>query len=169
MKLFRTMTVLLVFSVLLVPAARAQMSKVGFLNPQRVINESKIGRVAQDDLARLGREKDRQVAVALEKVQALKGELASGEVSVAEQSLREAELRRAARDYEAVVERSNLEIQEEERKLIRFIMHRADSILKALAEERGFTLILTDPEIVGYVVPQMDVTDRVISELDKML
>jgi outer membrane protein len=150
-------------------AASAQGSKVGFVNPQRIINESRIGRIAQEDLARLGKEKDRRVREALERVEAIKAELEKGTLSVSEEQAREKSLRLAARDYEIMVEESNADIQTEERQLIQFVMRRADSILRRIAEETGFTMILTDPEIIGYVAHSMDITDRVIKELDGMI
>jgi len=149
--------------------AAAQTSKVGFVNPQRIINESKIGRIAQEDLARLGREKDRRVSEALQEVEVIKQELSKGLLSVSEEQAREKALRLAAREYEQLVEQSNLDIQGEERRLIQFVMRRADSILRRIAEEMGFTMILTDPEIMGYVAPSVDITDRVIRELNGMM
>ena len=150
-------------------SASAQDSKVGFVNPQRIINESKIGRIAQEDLARLGREKDRRVGGLLSRVEAVKAELEGGKLSMTQQQMKEKELRIKAREYEELVQRSNLDIQGEERRLIQFIMRRADFILRRVAEERGFTMILTDPEIIGYVAGSMDITDRVIRELNAML
>ena len=155
--------------VLLAVPALAQASKVGFVNPQRIINESKIGKIAQEDLARLGKEKDRRVRQALDKVNKLQEGLKEDALSVSEQQSRETELRTTVRDYEQLVQNSNQEIQNEERQLIRFVMRRADSILKGIAKERGFTMILTDPEIIGYVDGSMDITDRVILELNSMM
>jgi outer membrane protein len=149
--------------------AQAQASKVGFVNPQRIINESKIGRIAQEDLAHLGKEKDRRVRQALDKVEAIKADLQKGTLSVSEEQVREKSLRVAARDYESMVDQSNQDIQGEERQLIQFVMRRADSILRRIAEEMGFTMILTDPEIIGYVSNSMDITDRVITELNSMI
>lgn len=149
--------------------AFAQESKVGFVNPQRIINESKIGRIAQEDLARLGKEKDRRVRESLEVVERFKNALQNGTLSVTEQQSQEKGLRIAVRDYEQLVESSNLEIQGEERRLIQFVMRRADSILRAIAQEMSFTMILTDPEIIGYVDDSMDITDRVISELNAVI
>ncbi|MDD3311507.1 OmpH family outer membrane protein [Pseudodesulfovibrio sp.] len=157
------------FFLLCAPAAADQLSRVGFVNPQRIINESKIGRIAQEDLARLGKEKDRRVGELLSQIDGLKAELEKSTLSVSEQQFKEKELRLNARDYEELVQNSNLDIQGEERRLIQFIMRRADSILRRVAEERGFTMILTDPEIIGYVSPAMDITDRVIQELNAML
>jgi len=147
----------------------AQESKVGFVNPQRIITESKIGRIAQEDLSRLGREKDRRVSELLSQVESVKAELEKGKLSMTQQQLKEKELRVKAREYEELVQHSNLDIQGEERRLIQFIMRRADFILRRIAEERGFTMILTDPEIIGYVSDSMDITDRVILELNSML
>jgi len=147
----------------------AQVSKVGFVNPQRIINESRIGRIAQEDLARLGREKDRRVRESLERVEAVKAEIDQGTLTVSEEQARERALRLAAREYEMLVEESNADIQTEERQLIQFVMRRADSILRRIAEEAGFTMIITDPEIIGYVADSMDITDRVIKELDAMI
>lgn len=169
MKLLKIILVGTALVLWLGAAAAAQGSKVGFVNPQRIINESRIGRIAQEDLARLGREKDRRVREALEEVERYKGQLEQGALSVSEEQATEQALRLAVRSYEQLVEKSNLDIQNEERRLIRFVMRRADSILRAIAREMGFTMILTDPEIIGYVADSMDITDRVIRELNQML
>lgn len=169
MKLLNICAVISVMVLLLAVSASAQTSKVGFVNPQRIINESKIGRIAQDDLARLGKEKDRRVRMALESVENLKGQLQNGGLSVTAQQGTEKGLRIAVRGYEQIVERSNLEIQGEERRLIQFVMRRADSLLRSIAKEMGFTMILTDPEIIGFVDQSMDITDRVIRELNGMI
>ncbi len=156
-------------ALLCATTAFADVSKVGFVNPQRIINESRIGQIAQEDLARLGKEKDRRVRAALDSVEGQKNKLQNRTLSVTEQQSIEKGLRLAVREYEQLVERSNLEIQGEERRLIKFVMRRADSILRTIAEELGFTMILTDPEIIGYVSNAMDITDRVIHELNGMI
>ncbi|NDV19365.1 OmpH family outer membrane protein [Pseudodesulfovibrio sp. JC047] len=166
MKILKVFVAVLGLSLLVCGAALAQTSKVGFVNPQRIINESKIGRIAQEDLARLGREKDRRVRDALAVVESLQDKLKAEAVSMAQQQSMEEAMRLAVRDYERLVKNSNLEIQSEERRLIQFVMRRADSFLRTVAAEMGFTMILTDPEIIGYVADSMDLTDRVIRELN---
>ncbi|WP_394699739.1 OmpH family outer membrane protein [uncultured Pseudodesulfovibrio sp.] len=165
----KILMIMLGMVVLLGGTALAQTSKVGFVNPQRIINESKIGRVAQEDLARLGREKDRRVRESLAVVESLQEGLKAETMSVTEQQSKEEEMRLAVRDYERLVKNSNMEIQSEERRLIQFVMRRADSLLRDIAREMGFTMILTDPEIVGFVADSMDITDRVIHELNSMM
>lgn len=169
MKWLKIGVTFIVMSLMLATVAAAQMSKVGFVNPQRIINESKIGRIAQEDLAQLGKEKDRRVREALDAVDVIKAKLESGRLSVSQEQATEKSLRLAVREYEQLVEASNMDIQGEERRLIQFVMRRADSILRRIAQERGFTMILTDPEIIGYVDNRMDITDRVIQELNSMI
>ncbi|AMK11407.1 OmpH family outer membrane protein [Pseudodesulfovibrio indicus] len=169
MKCVKSCLWLTVLCLLLAAPASAQESKVGFVNPQRIINESRIGKIAQEDLAGLGKEKDRRVRDALAKVNKLQESLKEDALSVSEQQSRENALRTTVRDYERLVENSNLEIQAEERRLIQFVMRHADSILRTIARERGFTMILTDPEIIGYVDGSMDITDRVIKELNALI
>lgn len=168
MKSMKILALTVVVLVMSAGGAAAQASKVGFVNPQRIINESKVGRIAQEDLARLGKEKDRRVRESLTKVESLQESLKSDTLSVTQQQSKEEQLRIAVRDYERLVESSNLEIQSEERRLIQFVMRRADSILQAIAQAEGFTMILTDPEIIGYVHDSMDITDRVIRELNSI-
>ena len=169
MKLLRICTLCVAVSLLWAATASAHKSVVGFVNPQRIISESKIGRIAQDDLARLGKEKDRRVRDALQKVDVLRSKLEKGTLSVSEEQVMEKSLRLAARDYEDLVKTSNMDIQGEERRLIQFVMRRADSILRSIASEMGFSMILTDPEIIGFVDESMDITDRVIRELNSMI
>ena len=169
MKLLKIGVVCIAVALLWTATASAHGSKVGFVNPQRIINESNIGRIAQEDLARLGKEKDRRVREALEQVEAIKEELQKRTLSVTEEQAKEKLLRLAVRDYEQLVEMSNIDIQGEERRLIQFVMRRADSILRRIAQEMGVTMILTDPAIIGFVADSMDITDRVIRELNSML
>lgn len=169
MKVLKITIAALLVGLLFASVAAAHDSKVGFVNPQRIINETRIGRIAQEDLSNLGQEKDRRVRDALDIVDAIRSKLDNPTISPTEETDIEKALRLSIRDYEQLVEASNMDIQGEERRLIQFVMQQADAILRKVALERGFTMILTDPEIIGFVSDSMDVTDRVIRELDSML
>ncbi|QGY40692.1 OmpH family outer membrane protein [Pseudodesulfovibrio cashew] len=169
MKLLKIYVALLALILACPVWASAKDSKVGYVNPQRIVSESRIGLIAQEDLARLGKEKDRRVRESLREVETLKQKLEKSTLSVTEQQSVEQALRLAARRYEDLVQASNQDIQNEERRLIQFVMRRADSILRRIARDQGFTMILTDPAIIGYVDASMDITDQVISQLNSML
>lgn len=149
-------------------ASSSAQQKIGFVNPQRVINESKIGQVAQADLNRLGKEKDRRIREKALEISTLKKEIAGGKLAMTEQRIKEDSLRVHYEQYDKLIEESNAEIQREEAKLIRFLMRKADRILKDLAAKNGFTLILTDPDSIGYIEKSADITDQVIRELDRL-
>ncbi|GAB7023043.1 OmpH/Skp family outer membrane protein [Salidesulfovibrio brasiliensis] len=144
----------------------AASAKVGFINPQVIVSESKVGKLAQEDLARLGRIKDQQIQESAEKLKAIKAEMESGLLSEAERDIKEDQFKRELRKHEKLVTDSNIQIREEERRLIQFVMKRADKILRRLAKSMGFTMILTDPEAIGYIDLSVDLTERVLKELD---
>lgn len=155
--------------ITLLPVCAFAKQRVGFVNPQRIINESKIGRTAQQDLARLGRVKDRRIRRSAEKINAIKAEIAKGLLSAAELVLKEKELKIEFQRHERLIAASNREIQDEENRLIRFVMRRADKLLRRIAKEQNFYMIITDPEVVGYIDPSVDITTQVIRELDSMM
>ena len=158
----------LLASALAWPTPCPAEQKIGFVNPQRVVNESKIGQVAQADLNRLGREKDRRIRERAVEINALKKDIASGKLSVTEQRMKEESLRIHYEQYDRLIEESNADLQLEEARLIRFLMRKADKILKDLAVKNGFSLILTDPDSIGYIEKAADITDLVIRELDRL-
>lgn len=141
--------------------------KVGFLHPQRVLNESRMGKMAQADLARFAQEKDRVIRDQVREIEAMQKELASGTLPEAEARRKEDALRVRYASHDRLVQQSNEEIRVEEQRLARYVMQKADTIMKQLAAQQGFTLILTDPESIGYVDKSVDITDQVIRILDQ--
>ncbi|MEF2146131.1 MAG: OmpH family outer membrane protein [Desulfovibrionaceae bacterium] len=141
--------------------------KVGFVNPQRLIDESRIGKSAQEDLAKLGKEKDRQIRDSAKRINELKARLGDSTLSDAEMKTLESKLEAYYEQHDRLIKMSNEDIQIEEARLIQFIMKRADGSLKAIAKEHGFSMVLTDPDIVGYIDASADITDLVIQDLNK--
>lgn len=164
---FKTKTalvaLLLVFAA--VPALAEQ--KIGFVNPQRLIDESDIGKTAQKDLAKLGAEKDRLIRDSAKRINDLKRKLADSMLSASQRGELEGTLQSMYDQHDRLIQKSNEDIQYEEAKLIQFIMKRADKSLKDVAKSGGFTMVITDPDIIGYIDPSMDLTNEVIADLNK--
>ncbi len=159
---------IVIIAVLLVAALSPQAwARVGFINPQRIVNESRIGKVAQDDLAKLGKLKDQRIRAGQNSMTKIKNAISKGNLSVTTQKIRENELEVLYRKHEELIKQSNQDIRNEENRLIQFIMHKADKILRRLAVEGEFSIILTDPETIGYISPEVDLTDRVIKALNE--
>ncbi|MDD4730782.1 MAG: OmpH family outer membrane protein [Desulfovibrio sp.] len=149
------------------PATASAQQRVGFVNPQRLIDESNIGRTAQQDLAKLGKEKDRQIRESAKAINELKSRLADATLSDSEQRTLESKLQILYEQHDRLIQKSNEDIQFEEARLIQFIMKRADTSLREIANENGFAMVLTDPKIIGYIDDSADLTDLVIQDLNQ--
>lgn len=141
--------------------AHAQ-SKVGFVNTQRLLEETSVGRSAQEDLARLGKEKDRQISKSAQGINDLKKELAASPNGVLQDRLKT-----LYAEHEELVKKSNEDLHYEEARLIQFILRHADKSLRKVAQELGFSMVLTDPNIVGYIDSSADLTDLIIKEMNR--
>ena len=150
---------------LLASSALAQQ-KVGFVNPQRILNESRIGQAAQADLAKLGQEKDRFIRESAKEINDLKKRLAAGGMSKSEEQALTAKLQALYERHDRLIAESNEDITYEEARLIHFIMKKADETLRAVARKGGFSIVLTDPDIIGYIDDSADLTDEVIKALN---
>lgn len=59
------------------------------------------------------------------------------------------------------------DISREDRELVALILKKADDILKKVAKKKRFSIILKDPNAIGYLDPDVDITDLVLKELNK--
>ena len=156
----------LVFLILLPNLALAQQ-KIGFVNPQRVVNETRLGQTAKADLARYVAEKDRLAKESASQVALLRKEFEAPGISAADRAKREELLRRKSAQHEQLVQENARDIKAEEAKLLQYVMRRADSVLEDIGKKGGYAIIITDPNAVGYVdKSSVDLTDRVAHELD---
>jgi len=149
------------------PCAASAQQKIGFVNPQRVVNETHLGQMAKADLARYVAEKDRAVKESASQVALLRREADAPGLSAAERGKREDACRRKAGQHEMLVQENARDIKAEEAKLLQYVMRRADAVLEEIGKKGGYAIILTDPSAVGYVdKASVDLTDRVARELD---
>jgi len=146
--------------------AQAQQ-KIGFVNPQRVVNETKLGQMAKADLARYVAEKDRLAKESAAQLAVLRKEAEGTALSAAERTRREEAYHRKSRLHETLLQENARDIKAEEAKLLQYVMRRADAVLEELGKKGGYALIITDPAAVGYVdKANADLTERVARELD---
>lgn len=149
------------------PRPALAQQKIGFVNPQRVVNETRLGQMAKADLARYVSEKDRAAKESASHLALLRKEAEAKGLSAAEKAKREDILRRKAAQHETLLNENARDIKAEEAKLLQYVMRRADSVLEDIGKKGGYAIIFTDPAAVGYVdKTSVDLTDRVARELD---
>jgi len=159
-----SLVVVLVASLCL-PALASAEQKIGYVNPQRIVNETRLGQTAKADLARYMAEKDRAAKQSAAQLTALRKE--ADAATGADRTRREEQLRRKTEQHEALLAENNRDIRAEETRLLRFVMRQADAVLESIGKKGGYSLILIDPNVVGYVdKASVDITDRVVRELE---
>jgi len=162
-----SISVLMVF--LLGSVSFAANNKVGFINLQRLVNESKMGKSAREDILKLRRQKEKAVARQQKRIKQLRNELNTdaGSMSAAEKQDRVEALKKTYKDYQRMVADAKEDISREDRELVAIILKKADGVLKKIAKKKRFSIILKDPNAIGYLDPDVDITDLVLKELNK--
>jgi outer membrane protein len=147
----------------------AANNKVGFINLQRLVNESKMGKSAREDILKLRREKEKAVATQQKRITQLRDKINTGAASMsAEEKQDKVEaLKKLYKDFQRMVADAKEDISREDRELVAIILKKADGVLKKVAKKKKFSIILKDPKAVGYLDPDVDITDLVLKELNK--
>lgn len=158
----------LVFGLVLVGASYAE-AKVGYINLRRLVAESKIGKDAQKDIQRLRQKKENAVSEKLSDINKMKAFIneSGDKLPPSEKRAKIEELQRIYKDYQRMVEDAKEEIVREDRELVGIILKKADDVLKSVAKKQKFTIILKDPNAIGYLDESVDITGDVIKELNK--
>jgi len=143
--------------------------KVGFINLQRLVNESKMGKAARADIRKMRKQREEIVSNKLWEVNNLKSlltEKGAGMDPVEKRNKIEA-LRRVYKEYQRLLADAKEDILREDRELVAIILKKADGVLKRVAKKRKYTIILKDPKAIGYLDPSVDITDEVLKGLNK--
>ncbi len=147
----------------------AQDNKVGYLDVRKIINGSKAGKLAKQDLEAFKSEKEKLIGRSMEAIGTLEKAINRNlDMDEVERRLMVEELRGKYQRHERLVEDARREIQEEDLQLFAMVMHHADAALRSVAKRRGYTLVIRDPDAVGYVDSSVDITEEVLAELDKV-
>jgi len=145
--------------------------KVGYINLQRLVNESKMGKLAKSNIEKLRKEKQAEIDRQQKKIQELdaiikkNGDL-MGALNKAEKT---EELQRLYKNFKRMVADAKEELANEDGKLVATILEQADGVLKQVAKNKKYSIILKDPDAIGYLDPKVDITDAVILEFNKLV
>jgi outer membrane protein len=144
-------------------------SKVGFINLQRLVNESRMGQAARADIRRLRSDREAAINRKLQEVNDLRRLLneQGSRMALQERRDRTADLQRVSKEYQRMLADAKEEIVREDRQLVADILSKADRVLKEIARQGGYTLIIKDPNAIGYLDPSVDITNEVVEELNK--
>ncbi len=158
----------IIWGLVFCPASTGE-GKVGYIDIQRLVNESKMGVAAKKEIEKLQKEKEAVLASKLKEISILKEKIDEnqGTMDVKEKEDKAEALKVLHKEYQNLVKDAKEDILKEDGELISTLLQKADGILKKIAKKRKFSIILKNPNSIGYLDPQFDITDMVLKELNE--
>ena len=158
----------IIFILWCLPVAAAS-GKVGYINLNKLVRESRMGQKARAEITRLREKKEKEVQIKGEDLNRLRKELQDRGAKMSDVEKRDKleRLQNTAKVYQRLVQDAKEDIVREDRELVARILKEADDILKKVARKNKFDIILKDPNAIGYLDEDVDITDDVIKELNK--
>jgi len=148
--------------------------KMGVVDPQTVLEKSKAGRRALDDLKEFAAAKQKVLAKDEEELKGLETQLKAQEGSLSESQKRDKQthFRTKIQDYQKRVQDFNQELAVKQKNLVDEYMKKIQVSTKSVAEKNGVALVVDKGsdqtiKIVIYNRDTLDLTDQVIKEFDK--
>ncbi len=171
----KTMTIaglglsLLLFALVRANAAGAPQAKVGYVDLQRTLNETKVGRAAKERLETEKKKRQKDIddkKTALEKDAA---ELEKQRVVLKPEAAKAKE--KELQDKYVTLQNTFMQLQQEltkkEAELTREIFGKASKIIESVAKRDGYTIMLEKSEsAVLYADPSTEITAEVNRRLD---
>ena len=152
----------------------ADAFKMGVVDPQMVLEKSRAGRKALDDLKEFAAAKQKVLAKDEEELKSLETQLKAQEGGLSESQKRDkqAQFRTKIQDYQKRVQDSNQELAVKQKNLVDEYMKKIQVATNAVAEKNGVSLVVDKGsdqtiKIVIYNRDTLDLTDQVIKEFDK--
>ncbi len=147
------------------PGAQAEELKIGFVSAERILRDSMPAKAAEQKLSQefAKRGKDLQDMDGQLKAAADKLDKDSPVLSDAERTKRQRELQDLDREFQRKRREFQEDLNQRKNEEFQALLERAQRIVRQLAEQDKFDLILQDALYVG---PHVDITDKVLHALD---
>ena len=143
--------------------------KVGYINLQRLVNESKMGKDAKADILKMRQTKQAVLDKKLADINKLRDFInkKGDKLAAGDRRAKVELLQKMYKEYQRLVADAKEDITREDRQLVAIILEKANDILKKVAKKKKYGIILKDPNAIGYLDPDVDITDLVLKELNK--
>lgn len=141
-------------------------TKIGVVNPDRILRESDAAKTAQKKLAKEFASRQNSISVSAKQLKAdvEKFQKEAGSLSPNERLTRE----RALADQERRLQRRERELREDlnrrRNEELQAILERSNKVIRTIAEREKYDLIVQEAVYVG---PNVDITNKVIKAMGK--
>ena len=143
--------------------------KVGFINLARLVTQSNIGKEAQKKIQKLREEKQSIADAKLSDLQKFQKFIKDEGPKMPDEERRKKQeaFQQAYKEYQRLIADAKDDIAREDRELVAMILGKAQDIVKSLAKKNNYAIILKDANAIGYLDPEVDITDEVVKELNR--
>jgi len=170
MRIVKILIFLLIFS----SALFAESVKIGYVDMQKIIFNSNLGKQARQKLMEFHQKKQAEIDKKQSEIEKLKDEIAKKGAFLSQEAREEKEnrLTKLQIELKRFIEDARAEERDMESKLVNKILTKAFKVIQKIGKEQNYTLILMrrsgmgDP-LVLYGNPSVDLTDEVIKRLNK--
>ncbi len=163
----------LLLAMFTVLPAMAEESKIGYIDVQRILDESLRGKQVKDQLNDYVQSRQKIVDIEESELKNLQDELTKqgAVLSPSAKQEKEEQLQKRFMDYQKKVTELQKEIQQRRTEKLEEFNTELEKIARNIGEKEGYSMILTnlDVNIIIFARPSLNITEKVINELDKGL
>ncbi len=162
--------VTLLFTLLL-PSLLLAGVKIGYVDINKVINESKAGKEIKRQFVEYMNSVQNQLKALQEEINKLKEEIQTKGRFMDEETLKKKrlELERKMSDYKILYQDAQRELRQRDQQASEKVMGMLKKIIEKIGKKEGFTIILEKTQsAILYASPKIDLTDRVLKAFDEM-
>lgn len=149
-----------------------EADKAGYINIQRVVSESTMGKKKAEEHAVIREQKDKILREKLTEIEALNNELKKEREKKTLDRKKIAEtmekIQQKNKEAERYVADAKEELAKKDLEFVREILVKAAPILRDIGDNGGYAVILKNIEDIVYVGPGADITDEVIKRLNSI-
>lgn len=164
--------VIVIIAVFLFCISAYAEDKVGYINVQRTVSETNLGKEARAQIEKLTTQRNKEIEEKNKELESLNNKLlAERQKKNPDLSkIRELidEIQQKDKELKRFVADAREELTKMDRELANEILQKADPVLREIAKKRGYSIIIKDPNALAYLDSKVDITEEVIKELNKL-
>ena len=159
---------------LIAAAPAAAELKIGVIEPQKVLDNTGRGKKIKDTLQEYVKSRQRIIDLEEEELKKMEEDLVKQGAVLSPEAKKDKEesFRRRMMEYQRKVQQLNGEVQGKKKEALDEFNKSLEQIIKGIADKEKISLVVEKGDngagaLVIYSNPSLDLTDRVIKELDK--
>lgn len=165
----KILTTIMAASMVFATGALAN-TKLGYVDMQKAIKTTSAGKSAKDKLEKEIKKRTKEIEKMKGDIQKMTQDLDKKKLILSPdvKAKKQQEIQEQMLQYRELVGKTQLELQEKERKLTMPILEKLRKVISEVADKEGYTMILEKSEqSVLWAKKESDITDKVIKAFEK--